>query len=236
MDSSLGNRGRRSTHIFVPARTAEDWKPLLAEPEKHWRPGFSAHSLAHSWQGADGFPASVQKVLQASGIRALHDLEFLLGLPEHQVPLPPDGGAASQTDLWVLANGPDGLVSIAVEGKVRESFGEPVTDWLGSHPSPGKVVRLQFLCERLGFSPNEVGSLRYQLLHRLVSALLEAKRFGSRHALMLVHSFSAANDGLQDYQALAKTFGCTAFSNAITEVGERVGIQLYLGWIAEPPR
>jgi len=25
----------------------EDWKPLLAEPEKHWRTGYSAKTLAY---------------------------------------------------------------------------------------------------------------------------------------------------------------------------------------------
>jgi len=217
----------------VPAEAPEDWKPLLAEPEKHWRKGFSAHSLAYAWQGANGFPDSVQKVLQASGIRALHDLELLLGLPEHQVLLPPAGGAPSQTDLWVLANGVEGLVSIAVEGKVKETFGERVADWLGEHPSPGKDVRLRFLCERLGVTQSDIASVRYQLLHRMVSALLEAERFRSRHALMLVHSFSTANDGLQDYQAFAERLGGKAPVNAITDVGERSGIHLHLGWVVE---
>jgi hypothetical protein len=75
--------------------------------------------------------------------------------------------------------------------------------------------------------------VRYQLLHRTVSALLEAERFRSRHALMLVQSFSTANDGLQDYQAFAGHLRVKPSANAITDVGERSGIHLYLGWVAE---
>jgi len=46
--------------VFVPAETPEDWQRLLAEPEKHWRRGYSAHAIAHSWQEADGFPEEVE--------------------------------------------------------------------------------------------------------------------------------------------------------------------------------
>jgi len=28
--------------IFIPANKPENWKPLLAEPNKHWKTGYSA--------------------------------------------------------------------------------------------------------------------------------------------------------------------------------------------------
>ncbi len=34
--------------FYVLADGANDWRPLLAEPEKHWRTGYSAKSLAYS--------------------------------------------------------------------------------------------------------------------------------------------------------------------------------------------
>jgi hypothetical protein len=61
------------------------------------------------------------------------------------VPLP-GGRRESQNDAWVLAQCDSGLVSMTVEGKVSEPFGELVGDWF-ANPSKGKEDRLRFLCE-----------------------------------------------------------------------------------------
>lgn len=105
------------TRIFVPARRADDWQALLADPEKQWKAGFSAKALAHCWQEADDFPPSVRAAFSASPFPLFHNIELLLALPEHKVPLP-GGRRASQTDLFALGKSGDQLVSIAVEGKV----------------------------------------------------------------------------------------------------------------------
>lgn len=52
----------------------------------------------------------------------LAEQEKQYAFPEHQVPLL-GGSRPSQTDLFVVAQSPGELVSIAVEGKVREPFG-----------------------------------------------------------------------------------------------------------------
>src|SRR3546814_407772 len=104
--------------IYIPTSSAEHWAQFLAEPVKHWRQGFSARTLAYSWQEANGFPAEVAAVLADQ----FPSLELLLALPEHQVPLP-GGSRPSQNDVWALARSQDQLISIAVEGKVSESFG-----------------------------------------------------------------------------------------------------------------
>jgi Domain of unknown function (DUF6946) len=60
----------------------------------------------------------------------------------------------------------------AVEGKVAEPFGPLVSEWLvadAQGPSPGKLERLAFLCERLSLNDDDCQSVRYQLLHRTVS-------------------------------------------------------------------
>ena len=76
---------------------------------------------------------------------SLRDLTPLLSIPEFKVPLP-GGVRPSQNDLFVLARGTNGLVSIMVEGKVRESFGPTLGEWRGA-ASPGKKSRLQFLLQ-----------------------------------------------------------------------------------------
>ncbi len=85
--------------ILIPSSGAEAWQRFLAEPEKQWRTGYSAKALASCWEGADGFPASVQAVFDGSPFEELHGLEMLLGIPEHRVALP-GGRRASQTDLF----------------------------------------------------------------------------------------------------------------------------------------
>lgn len=38
--------------FFSPADKAADWQQLLAKPDLHWRTGYSARSIAHSWTEA----------------------------------------------------------------------------------------------------------------------------------------------------------------------------------------
>ena len=97
--------------VLIPASDAEQWRSLLAEPEKHWKRGHSARALAYCWQEANGFPEDVKTVLKEAP--QFSDIEMLLAIPEHQVSLP-GGSRASQNDLWVIARCQKGLVSIAV--------------------------------------------------------------------------------------------------------------------------
>ena len=89
-------------------------------------------------------------------------------------------------------------------------------------------------CRQLGLDPDAAGHLRYQLLHRTVSALLEARRYGAREALMLVHSFDPADSSLDAYAAFAAALGLTdAAPNAITSSTVRGDVTLRLGWVKE---
>jgi hypothetical protein len=230
--------------IYVPSRGVEDWQALLADPEKHWKTGYSAKALAYCWEKAEGFPTCVRATFDASDFPLFHQLELLLALPEHKVPLP-GGRRASQTDLFALGKSGDELVSIAIEGKVSESFGPLVAEWLeeraaeeekqrGVHePSAGARERLAHLCTLSGLAEDEVSDLRYQLLHRAASSLIEAKRFNARHALMLVHSFSQSQPpaSLGDFKRFAERLKCEgAGAGTIVFVGQRDGIDFYLGW------
>ena len=224
--------------VYVPANTLTDWQNLLAEPEKHWRQGFSAMAIAQAWQHANGFPAAVGSVFEACG-EPFTSLVPLLIIPEHKVDLPPRG-RPSQNDVWVLARHRSGLASITVEGKVAESFGPTLAEWQKSD-SDGKRERLQFLTQTLGISGELPGDLRYQLFHRTASAVIEAKRFRADTAVMLVHSFNADNLGLQDFQAFVRLFGAKGSLNRIMLLNTVDGVTLYAGWVRDveepsPPR
>lgn len=74
-------------------------------------------------------------------------------------------------------------------------------------------------------------SVRYQFLHRTVSAIIEANRFGVAHAVMLVHSFSQSSEWFQDYAAFTSLMGASAAENGIVSVGSRSGVSLHLAWV-----
>jgi hypothetical protein len=220
------------TSIYVPSGGPQDWQWLLAKPGLHWKHGYSAMALADAWEAADPWPPAVRAVLDRSDFAGL---DLLIGLPEHEVSLA-GGATASQTDLFILARHSNrGLVSIAVEGKAAEPFGETVGEWRRSD-SPGKRERLSQLLGLLGLVEDDaLNELRYQLLHRTASALLEAERFGAREALMLVHSFSPENASFDDFRAFCQVLGAPAEIDTIQPVGERGGIRLHLGWVSDAP-
>ncbi len=136
------------TRIYVPSRRPEDWQQLLADPEKHWRTGYSAKALAHCWQSAGGLPPEIARLLEAYGA----DPELLIALPEHKVPLPGSSRGESQNDLLALVRASGRTLAVTIEGKARESFGEPLGAWL-ENASDGKRERLSYLCDLHGLIP-----------------------------------------------------------------------------------
>ncbi len=214
--------------ILIPTKSAEDWKALLVEPEKQWRTGFSARTLAYCWQESDGFPESVKSVFSEAG-NPFSNLEPLLIIPEHKVPLP-GGERPSQNDIWILAKSCKDLLSIAVEGKVTEPFGPTIEEWL-DNDSKGKQKRLEFLINKLSLEKPVPRVIRYQLLHRTVSAIIEAERFNTSHAMMMVHSFSQNDQWFEDYQEFLSLFSLGARVNLISSLGEINRINLHFSWI-----
>jgi hypothetical protein len=214
--------------IHRPTEGPEEWKQFLAEPDKHWKPGYSAHCLACCWEGADGLPVAVRDVFRMN--ERLRDFEPLLAIPEAKVELP-GGGWSSQTDLWLLGRVSDGLVSVAVEGKVAETFGPALDEWQTAC-SAGKAERRAFLLDVLRLQSPD-GRLRYQLLHRTASAILLARRFHARHAVMAVHSFSDSAIGFDDYQAFASALGAAGVAGRVTAVPGHTSPTLSLGWVQD---
>ncbi len=73
---------------------------------------------------------------------------------------------------------------------MAEPFGSLVRDWLAPKPSAvdgepdippseGRRERIAFLSSSLGLTTTDVADVRYQLVHRTVSALIEARRFAA---------------------------------------------------------
>ena len=43
--------------FFRPTNNPEEWRQLLAKPDKHWKTGYSAKTLAYCWQETGDFPS-----------------------------------------------------------------------------------------------------------------------------------------------------------------------------------
>ncbi|MCQ6281694.1 DUF6946 family protein [Bacillus sp. EB600] len=234
-DDEPNNKG--TGLIFIPSNGPEDWGDLLANKVKQFKTGYSAKTLAYSWEKQNGFPRDVESVFHASGIELFKTIEMLLGIPEYRVPLP-GGSRASQNDIFVLAKGKshqqEQLVAIAVEGKVSEDFGQTTGAKLGQEPSSGLRKRVNFLLETLGLdklSSEELSVIRYQLLHRTVSSILLAKKFTAPNAVVLVHSFSEKDNGYKDYEMFLALFNLKAFKNRIIGPVNINEINVYFGWV-----
>ena len=217
------------TTFYSPADRAEDWQQLLAKPNLHWKTGYSAKSLAYSWTEAREFPAEVAQALRDSGIPALQDTQFLLGFPEYDVPLP-GGRRPSQNNVLVLTRSSQGLVTIAVEGKVSELFSLPIGKRSAS-PSPGEPERLTYLSDLMALERADLDGIGYQLLHRSTSAVIEAARFGATQAIMMVHSFSQPLDHFDDYINFAGLYNVQVVPNGVFLADNLGGIDFYLGWV-----
>lgn len=211
--------------IYVPSKGSSDWQSLLADPEKHWRAGYSAMSLAECWETAKGLPNEIRQLLSFYGSPS----ELLLALPEHKVSLPGSHRGKSQNDLFALIRVGEQTLAVMVEGKVEESFDKPLGEWL-INASAGKHERLAFICEILGLRHPLPNTIRYQLLHRTASAVLEAKRFKTDMAAMIVHSFSQKRSWFADYAAFVSLFGIDAEPDRLVCVRPNSKPPLYLGW------
>jgi len=158
---------------------------------------------------------------------ALADLVLLLAIPEYQVDLP-GGQRPSQIDVLALMRGKLGLVVVAVEGKVDERFG-PTVGAKRADSSPGVAHRLAYLLGRLAIE-SAPDTVRYQLLHRAVSALLVAEQFDAAAAVMLVHSFSPDGRWFDDFEVFAALFGAQARVGTVVPIGDYGDTPLLIGW------
>ncbi len=178
-------------------------------------------AAALAWEAANGLPQEIAELIGGSP-------ELLLAIPEHKVALP-GGSRESQCDVFALVKTAEGTMAVAVEAKVNEPFGSQVGEWL-QNASAGKLERLRFICELLGLEPSQLDGLRYQLFHRTAAAILEAYRFKTDCAAMIVQSFSQEKRWFEDFKTFVDLFGLSV------EPGERVqielpsGMPLTLGW------
>lgn len=223
---------------------AEDWEGLAGDGK--WRETRSAYELAHAWHGsgAGGIPRGITEAFDASGIAELSGLKLEVGFVEKPTFLDTPKGP-SMTDIMGYARNRSGdPVILCIEGKATEPFGEPVNLWVrnrGEEALESRMRRLAYLADRLGVEVDSESTLYYQLLHRTVSAILEAVLHGAGSAVLLVHSFSEANpENWRAYSEFLAKLGAPnpekrKISGPIA-VGSGTGPRLFALWYDDQPR
>jgi hypothetical protein len=184
--------------------------------------------MAHCWEAADGLPPELVTLFHNSSAFRSQTPEVLLAIPEWEVALP-GGTRKSQNDVFALLRCADQIISLTVEGKVNEPFGPTISDW-SSPGTPGKTRRLDFLKELLGLPELLPDDLRYQLLHRTASAVIEAERFRTDAAAMIVHSFSPERKWFEDYALFVDLMGVKGTNGDLETIELPGGTRLHLGW------
>ena len=212
------------SRVYLPSSGPEGWRPLLGKPDLHWAIGRSARSAAHCWEAQASPPAEIAAVLRPH----FGEAELLLAIPEHKTPLPGAARGESQSDVFALVRGTERTIACTVEAKVDEPFDKLLSEWL-ANASPGKHVRLRAILGLLGLAEAPL-HVRYQLLHRTAAAVIEAERFKTDTAAMIVHSFSADHRWHADFAAFADLFGVRAEPGEAVLASRCTGRPLYLGW------
>jgi hypothetical protein len=223
--------------LCVETHGIGNWRERLAQPDSQWRRRFSAFETAVSWEKASsqptGLPESINQLFQGS---VFGEATLLLAIAEHKVPLV--GGAAdSQCDVWALLSTASGRLSLAVEAKANEPFGEgnqSLQDWLVAGDSErshrNREDRWKHIAEHLPAAAAQAYSLvPYQLLHRCAAAVIEARRFGLPNAAFVVQAFNSPAESFEAYFRFCRAVSLNPERGrmCVTSVGE---IRLGIGW------
>lgn len=217
--------------IYIPTKDAESWRDSLADKHKHWKKGFSAMETALSWEKAKGIPIEIKKVISAAP--NFENLELLLALPEFKVNLP-GGTRPSQNDVLALFRTENGLSVMTVEGKAKEDFDRTIIDWKKSRSEKAEIDRLGFLIKKIGIKDKEIDNLRYQLFHRLASAVIMAEKFHAKNAIMIIQSFNDNNkeNHFDDFNKFLELYEISSVEKSkLYKLTEINGIEVYAGWV-----
>jgi hypothetical protein len=211
-------------------REPEDVICFLGKGKEHWKVGRSAYEAAHSWFAANDLPLSIRNILYNS--EGFEDAVLERAIFENKTRLD-DYGRDSQTDILAFLKTSTGRAILGVEAKVDETFGQLVSEW--NDYGTGKLRRLVCLLNRLEFKFARIGSLRYQLFHRVAATLIEAEKAGIEHAAMIVQSFDLNGCGFSDFSAFAEAFETPVDAPGKLSPPRRLGrVTIRVGWTKNP--
>jgi hypothetical protein len=205
-------------------------RPLLA-PEQiraclplgrthHYKDGRSMAEAAKVWFAANGsLPPCVAAVVGSSDMMRAH----------FEYPLKVWGRGTSETDVMVFRR----ECVIAIEAKVDEDFDLTVGVWIDKRKTASSAANRREATKRyassFGVPIERVYELRYQLLHRSLSAALAARNHGADEAWMIVQSFCrdhTSNTNKADFERFVSVVGSRPVLN---------GVPVRLAWVDSAP-
>lgn len=233
-----------------PIRCFADWAEFALPPERmrrHWKKGRSAFELGREWVPGTSpeVPESLMRLLDSH--EATRGIRFHAGKTECETPLPFSTRGPRCHDLALYGSRAGYSVTVCIEAKADESFGETVANELKSamkRPGSAFPLRFDWLCRSLlgcagfvNFSElvlsSAVAHLRYQLFSAVAGTLLEAANQRSRLAVFVVHEFrtSATDDrklaenaaALHDFVAALLAHNSCDSANVVSEDRSLIG-------------
>ena len=180
-----------------PIHSLGDW--TRPKQPYHWKERRSAMELARAWCNG-GEPRCPQELRIALDSHPLTlGARLIEGSPEHVTALPGRGNGRNH-DLWVRAETGGAPLTICVEAKADESFGDRVGAYLrrahATNARTGAGLRTRALArivfqKPVDVSQEAVSSLRYQLLAAAAGTVLQAVRDRATTAVLVVHEFQS---------------------------------------------
>lgn len=178
--------------------SVEEWFKF-APPKRgiyHWKDGRSSKELAKAWfrTGKPQIPEELNALLKSHSDVSSIDVD--LAMPEVKTPLDNFFGETRNHDLILIGHSDTARVLIGIEAKADESFGETIKNYLTSKEgtSSNAPRRIKFLSQSIfGYAVDEqIGNLRYQLLHGLGGTLIEAKNHQATKAIFVIYEFTSS--------------------------------------------
>jgi len=221
------------SRLHTATRGLCNWRERLASPDRQWKRGFSAFETAVSWELAStnksGLPAPIDKLFRENN----YDEPILIfAVAEHKVDLP-GGTAASQSDVWAVVKTTAGMLSLTVEAKASEAFGDEILErWLVAGKTEESISnrnkRWEYIRSHLPKS-DFLPQVRYQMLHRCAASVMEAKQFGFMKAVFVVQAFNTPANSFQDYAVFCQALQVPAARGRMATTSVE-GISLSIGW------
>jgi hypothetical protein len=221
------------SRLCIATRGIGSWRERLTSPDSQWRRGFSAFETAVSWEYASANPTGMPQPVAELFRDTIYENPVLqLAIAEHKVDLP-GGRAASQCDVWAVVKTSKGMLSLTVEAKATEAFGDDILErWLvagGSEESRvNRKARWDYVQSYLPKSDSFL-PVRYQILHRCGASVIEAKRLGFQHAAFIVQAFNTPEESFQNYVAFCQALRIPGKRGSLATTSVD-GISLSVGW------
>jgi hypothetical protein len=163
--------------------------------------------LAKAWF-TDGSLSPPRELVDLLGSHPrLHNLSLVRGIPECVTSLPVKGEGRNH-DLWLMGRTEHDSVTICIEAKADEPFGnETVAEYratalhrIEKRERTGAPERIDALLRMVGRPASTWDSIRYQLLTAICGTVLQAKKDSSSLAIFVVHEFQTEKTKLENLQ------------------------------------